>query len=159
MKPTTNKQDHWWYPPVGYVTDISQLLNYENLEGFVYKITNLKTGAFYIGKKSLYSSVKKKIGVREKAATKTRKTFHRLRKESDWKKYYGSNKDLQADVKQLGPENFHREILELSCTKKYLSYAEFAWQVKLDVLKMPHSYNGNILGRYYSRDMENCKVE
>lgn len=159
MKLQTSKQDDWYYSPVGYVTDISQLLNYENLEGFVYKITNLHTGAFYIGKKSLYSNVKKRIGVREKAATKTRKTFHRLRKESDWKKYYGSSKELAEDVKTLGKDRFHREILELCCTKKYLSYAEFAWQVKLDVLKMPHSYNGNVLGRWYSRDMENCTTK
>lgn len=138
------------------VNDISDLPNHEHLEGFVYKITNLKTGVFYIGKKSLYSNVKKKIGVREKAATKTRKTFHRLRKESDWQKYYGSSKDLLHDIGNLGKEHFKREILELCCTKKYLSYAEFAWQVKLDVLKN-NSYNGNILGRWYSRDMENCK--
>lgn len=152
------KKEDWWLSPIGYVTSIEELPNYEHLTGFVYKITNLHTGAFYIGKKSLYSNVKKRIGVREKAATKTRKTFHRLRKESDWKKYYGSSKELTEDVNKLGKDRFHREILELCCTKKYLSYAEFAWQVKLDVLKMPHSYNGNILGRWYGKDMENCKT-
>lgn len=138
------------------VEDISDLPNYEHLEGFVYKITNLETGAIYIGKKSLYSNVKKKIGVREKAATKTRKTFHRLRKESDWKKYYGSSKELQEDIVALGKDRFKREILELCCTKKYLSYAEVAWQIRLDVLKT-HAYNGNILGRWFFRDMENCE--
>ena len=138
------------------VDDISDLPNYEFLEGFVYKITNTVTGQIYIGKKSLYSNLKKKIGVREKAATKTRKTFNRIKKESDWKKYYGSSKELLQDINSLGKDKFKREILELSCTKKYLSYAEFAWQVKLDVLKN-NSYNGNILGRWYSRDMENCK--
>lgn len=137
------------------VKDISDLPNHENLEGFVYIITNLVDGRRYIGKKSLYSSVKKKIGVREKAATKTRKTFYRLRKESDWQKYYGSSKELLEDIKTHGKDLFQREILELCCTKKYLSYAEFAWQVKLDVLKN-NSYNGNILGRWYTRDMENC---
>lgn len=144
-----------WHYKNKVVTDISELPNYEHLEGFVYKITNTVSGKIYIGKKSLYSSVKKKIGVREKAATKTRKTFHRLRKESDWQKYYGSSKELIEDIKTLGKGNFHREIIELCCTKKYLSYAEFAWQVKLDVLKN-QAYNGNILGRWYSRDMENC---
>jgi hypothetical protein len=144
-----------WFYYNEVVNDISDLPNYERLEGFVYKITNQVTGQIYIGKKSLYSSVKKKIGVREKAATKTRKTFHRLRKESDWQKYYGSSKELLEDIRTLGKVNFKREILELCCTKKYLSYAEFAWQVKLDVLKTD-SYNGNILGRWYSRDMENC---
>ena len=29
--------------------------------GFIYKITNIKTGKFYIGRKSLYSNTKKKL--------------------------------------------------------------------------------------------------
>lgn len=138
------------------VTAITDLPNHEFLEGFVYKITNTLTGQIYIGKKVLYSNLKKRIGVREKAATKTRKTFHRIRKESDWQTYYGSSKDLQADIIKLGKDNFKREIIELCCSKKYLSFCEVAWQIKLDVLKT-NSYNGNVLGRWYSRDMENCK--
>lgn len=139
------------------VTTITDLPNHEFLEGFVYKITNTLTGQIYIGKKVLYSNLKKRIGVREKAATKTRKTFHRIRKESDWQTYYGSSKDLQADIIKLGKDNFKREIIELCCSKKYLSFCEVAWQIKLDVLKT-NSYNGNVLGRWYSRDMENCKT-
>lgn len=145
-----------WYYNSKVITDISQLPNHEFLEGFVYKITNLETKQVYIGKKSLYSNLKKKIGVRAKKATGTRKTFERIRKESDWQKYYGSSKELLQDIAKLGKDKFRREIIELSCTKKYLSYAEFAWQVKLDVLKT-NSYNGNVLGRWYSKDMENCK--
>jgi len=146
-----------WHYKKKVVKDINDLPDNELLEGFVYKITNTKTGMFYIGKKSLYSNIKKRIGVREKKSTGTRKTFERIRKESDWQKYYGSSKELKEDITKLGKENFHREILELCCSKKYLSYSEFAWQVKLDVLKTNKSYNGNILGRWYSRDMENCK--
>lgn len=145
-----------WYYKKKLVKDINDLPNSEFLEGFVYKITNTKTGEFYIGKKSLYSNLKKRIGVRAKKATGTRKTFERVRKESDWQKYYGSSKEMLLDISKMGKENFHREILELCCSKKYLSYSEFAWQVKLDVLKTKTSYNGNILGRWYSKDMENC---
>lgn len=145
-----------WYYKSKVITDIEQLPNHEFLEGFIYKITNLKTGAIYIGKKSLYSNLKKRIGVREKKATGTRKTFERIRKESDWQKYYGSSKDLLHDIGNVGKDQFRREILELCCSKKYLSYAEVAWQIKLDVLKTD-AYNGNILGRWYSKDMENCK--
>lgn len=144
-----------WYYKSKLITEVSQLPNHEFLEGFVYKITNLETKQVYIGKKSLYSNLKKKIGVRAKKATGTRKTFERIRKESDWIKYYGSSKELLADITKLGKDKFKREIIELCCTKKYLSYAEFAWQVKLDVLKT-NSYNGNVLGRWYGKDMENC---
>lgn len=135
------------------ITAIDMLPKYHELEGFVYKITNLSTGQIYIGKKSLFHTKKKRISAREKAETKTRKTFEYIKKESDWLKYYGSSKDLTADIKKYGIDNFRREILELCKTKKYLSYAEFAWQVKLDVLRT-NSYNGNILGKWYNRDME-----
>jgi hypothetical protein len=144
-----------WHYKSKAVKTITDLPNYEYLEGFVYKITNTLTGQIYIGKKALYSNLKKRIGVREKAATKTRKTFNRIKKESDWQKYYGSSKELLADITKHGKDNFKREILELCCSKKYLSFCEVAWQIKLDVLKT-NSYNGNILGRWYSRDMENC---
>ena len=60
------------------------------------------------------------------------------------------------DSLDLIPENFKREILEVCCTKKYLNYCELSHQVKNDVLK-GNTYNGNILGRYFARDMQNCK--
>ena len=157
MSISTTKKEDWWFASKGYISAIQELPNYQHLTGFVYRITNLQTGAIYIGKKSLYTTRKKKISLKEKKATGTRKTFEYIKKESDWMKYYGSSKELQGDVKKQGAHQFHREILELCCSKKYLSYAELAWQVKLDVLKMPGCYNGNILGRFYSRDMENCK--
>lgn len=144
---------NWYYRTNKAITDIKQLPDSDQLEGFVYKITNIITGKFYIGKKSLWSVRKKRISVKEKKSTGTRKTFQTVTKESDWKKYYGSSKDLKDDVKRLGETAFKREILEVSKSKKYLSYAEFAWQVKLDVLRT-NSYNGNILGRWFNKDME-----
>lgn len=124
--------------------------------GFVYKITNRATGKIYIGKKALFHARKKKITQKVKKATGTRKTYERSVVESDWKLYYGSSKELSSDVQKYGKDKFDREILEFCCSKKYLSYAEVAWQFKLDVLK-GHTYNGNILGRYYTKDMENCQ--
>jgi hypothetical protein len=144
---------NWYYRTNKAITDIKQLPDSDQLEGFVYKITNIITGKFYIGKKSLWSVRKKRISLKEKKSTGTRKTFQTVTKESDWKKYYGSSKDLKDDVKRLGETAFKREILEVSKSKKYLSYAEFAWQVKLDVLRT-NSYNGNILGRWFNKDME-----
>lgn len=144
---------NWYYKSTKAITDVTQLPNSEELEGFVYKITNIITGKFYIGKKSLWSVRKKKISARAKKSTGTRKTFEKITKESDWKTYYGSSKDLKDDVNRLGQTAFKREILELCKSKKYLSYAEFAWQVKLDVLRV-NSYNGNILGRWFNKDME-----
>lgn len=139
-----------------YISSIEDFDNYENLIGFVYKITNLKTGRFYIGKKSFYHKRKTKIGKREKAATKTRKRYKVVVKESNWLVYHGSCKELNKDIQQLGPDPFRREILETCCSKKYLNFCEVEHQIKNDVLKI-NSYNGNILGKYYSQDMKNCK--
>lgn len=134
---------------------IQDLPNHENLHGFVYIIEDITTKRIYIGKKILRNTRKKKIAQRVKKVTGTRKTYERTITESDWKDYYGSSKDLLADIQKYGKGRYKRTILELSCTKKYLSYAEVAWQIKLDVLRT-NSYNGNILGRYYTKDMQNC---
>lgn len=147
--------NNWTLPNGREVTRIEDLPNHEALVGFVYKITNLKTGKFYIGQKSLYHSRKKKVTKTEKLLTGTRKKFNTVIKESDWAIYHGSSKDLKDDISRIGNKYFQREILEFCCSKKYLSFCELSWQVKLDVLKS-HSYNGNILGRYFGRDMENC---
>jgi hypothetical protein len=140
------------------ISCLEDLPDYEKYVGFVYKITDRETGKFYIGKKAFTASEKRKIGVREKSLTKTRKTFKRVTKESDWKKYYGSSKTLKADVKTYGPERFERVIVKLCCTKKYLSYCELANQILNDCLRN-NSYNENILGRYYARDMQNCNTD
>lgn len=127
----------------------------EKVIGFVYKITNLKTGKFYIGKKSIFSTRKTAITKKEIAETGTRKRVKRVVKQSNWLSYYGSCKELNEEILKNGKADYKREIIELCCTKKYLNYCELAWQVKLNVLTAD-SYNGNILGRYFARDMQNC---
>jgi hypothetical protein len=149
----------YWICPFakgGKLKSIDELPQHESLVGFVYKITNTLTGKFYIGKKDFFHSRKSKISKREKLNTGTRKTFKRTIKESDWLSYYGSSKDLKDDVLKFGSQNFKREILEVCCTKKYLSYCEVKHQFLNDVLSSS-SYNGNILGKFYPRDLENCK--
>jgi hypothetical protein len=147
--------DKWLLYGTKTISKVEDLPNYENLIGFVYKITNIKTGKFYIGKKQLKFSRKTKISKKEKLETGTRKRTNRVHKESDWLNYWGSCKPLTEDIKSEGTMYFKREILELCCTLKYLNYCEFAYQIKNDVLT-ENSYNGNILGRYFTKDMENC---
>mgnify|MGYP000441935033 FL=1 len=137
------------------VLSIDDLPNHEEAVGFVYKITNTVTGRFYIGRKNLYSERKTKISNREKTQTKTRKTFKRVVKESNWKTYYGSCAELTEEIALTDKKYYQREILEVCCSKKYLGYCELAHQIKNDVLTA-NSYNGNILGKYFPLDMENC---
>lgn len=99
-------------------------------EGFVYRITNLLSGKMYIGKKSFWSS--KTVQVKgKKKKTKV---------ESNWKDYYGSNEVIINDVKELGKENFKREILSVHKSKALVSYYEAKWQFQEDALMNPDKY-------------------
>lgn len=138
---------HYAYTPV---QAIEELPDYDKLFGFCYKITNLKTGAFYIGKKQFHNRRRKKLTLKEKKTS--RKHYKQVVKESDWKDYWGSNEDLQKDVAELGPAYFKREILALAHSPKYLSYLEAKYQFYYDVLAVP-TYNKNILGKFFPRDI------
>ena len=114
--------------------------------GFVYRITNIKTGKQYIGRKYFWSKRKPRGGKR------------RVTSESDWKKYYGSSDELKADRKLLGNSEFKREILSTHPTKGKVNYEETKQLFLNNVLQetlddgTPAYYNSNILGRYYRKD-------
>ena len=127
----------------------------ENTYGFVYKITNKVTGKFYIGKKQIFSKTKKKFGKEQKAKNQLLniwKDFEYVVKEMDWQNYYGSSKELQADVKTLGVENFDKQILRFCKNTTELTYWETAYQFKEDVL-FNNSYNDTILGKFYRKTL------
>ena len=125
--------------------------------GFVYKITNLTNGKFYIGKKYFYHTSNIKLGKKELAAlpvTRGRKsTTKQVIKESDWRSYWGSSKELQQDVKELGPEFFECVILKLCRDKKELTYYELHYQCINECLLSYDSYNDNILGKFFRKDL------
>jgi hypothetical protein len=145
-----------WYYNKKQINGLADLPLHEGPIGFVYKITHLESGKFYIGRKVLITRRKARISATEKKKTGTRKTFKLIEKESNWMVYYGSCDQLNSDVKSMSATSFKREILELCCSKKYMNYCEVYWQMKLDVLRA-NSYNGNVLGKYYQKDMDNCK--
>lgn len=109
--------------------------------GFVYLITNLKTGQKYIGKKLAQFK-------RTKPPLKGKKLKRRSTVESDWRDYWGSSDRLNADVASLGPENFTREILYYCTSKAEMSYIEAREQFDRRVLETDEYYNGII----------NCRV-
>jgi Putative endonuclease segE, GIY-YIG domain len=124
----------------------------DGLAGFVYRITCLPLNKFYIGKKLFTSSRKKKIACRTggKIVQKGKKKTVRETKESDWKDYYGSSKELLLDLEKYGKEAFRREIIQLAPTKGILSYYELKHQLATDALWRDDAYNGIInvrLGR------------
>jgi hypothetical protein len=111
--------------------------------GFVYLITNQVTGRKYIGKKNFYFSKTKQVNGKKK----------RYKVESDWLDYYGSNKELQEDVKNLGKENFKREILRLCKSKGEFGYFEAKYQFENNVLESNDYYNGWIMCRIHKKHL------
>jgi len=124
--------------------------------GFIYIVTHKPTGKSYIGKKSLFHNIKKKLTKKELAEQTGpgRKSATRVVvKESDWKTYYGSAKPIIELIKGGKQEEFTREILQLVPNKKLLTYYECKYLFQLGVLEHPEGYfNDNILGKFFTKD-------
>lgn len=117
--------------------------------GFVYLIINTKSSRSYIGKKLSHFSktsiktITLKSGIKKKKKVKTQV-------ESDWRTYWSSSVELQNDVKELGEENFTREILFYCQSKGNLSYIELREQILNKVLEDSTLwYNGIIQAKIH----------
>jgi hypothetical protein len=102
----------------------------ESHTGFVYLITNLTNNKKYVGKKLFKSTRTKTIKGKRK----------KVKSDSDWRDYYGSNAILKEDVKRLGPDSFKREILKLCKSKGTANYWEMKYQIQFEVLERPDEY-------------------
>ena len=111
----------------------------ENAYGFVYLITNNITGKKYIGKKLFWFKKTKTVKGKKK----------RLKAESDWKEYWSSSDDVKKDVKELGEENFTREILHVCPNKGSCNYLEAKEQMLREVLESENYYNSQIQCRVH----------
>lgn len=128
----------------------------KNTFGFIYIVNHKPSGKSYIGKKSLYHNIKKKLTKKELAEQSGpgRKSATRVvQKESDWKTYYGSAKPILDLIKAGKQDEFEREILVLAFNKKQLTYLECKMLFTFDVLEKPDIYfNDNILGKFFTKD-------
>ena len=136
------------------VTDITDMP--EGTYGFIYQITHKSTGKKYIGKKVLSFERTKKLTKKELAehTGKGRKpTTKKVQSESDWKTYFGSNKEFLELIKAYGGQHFEREILEYVPSKKLLTYFECKYLFSVGAIE-PNSlyYNDNLLGKFFRKD-------
>lgn len=106
----------------------------EEYQGFVYCITNTSNGRKYIGKKNLWSILKRK-------PLKGKSNRRHSRIETDWQGYYGSSKTLTQDIEKLEPHTITREILRLCANKTEMAYWETKLQFDLNVLMDSQYYN------------------
>jgi len=108
------------------------VLNNDEHVGFVYIIENLINGRKYIGKKLFkFTRTKKRKNKRRK----------KIKFESDWMEYYGSNDELLADIANLGVENFRRTIIRLCSSKGECSYYEAKHILESDAIISNEYYN------------------
>jgi|TARA_S200002703_G_scaffold97237_1_gene83968 hypothetical protein len=131
----------------------------DNTYGFVYSITHLPTRKRYIGKKILFFTRKVKLTKKDlleyKGVIGRRPSYKLAIKESDWKTYWGSNKEMLELIKSEPAENWERQILESAPNKKLLTYYETKYQMIYQVLEKPDEFwNDNILGKFYTKDFQ-----
>lgn len=125
--------------------------------GFVYKITTLADGMIYIGKKSLYSTRKRKFGKKEAAAVtdkRKKKHEHVTKLMPKWEAYTGSCEPLNKEI--ANGALYRKEILCFCFKKQEMSYYELKFQMIEGVIEPGStSYNGNILGKFYPKLFSN----
>lgn len=127
----------------------------EDIFGFIYEVTHLPTGRKYLGKKQLISVTKKALGKKELAllTDKRAKTYKIVKKESDWKTYYGSHSEIKSLIKEGKQSEFSREILIFTPNKKLHTYYENKFLFIKGVIEPDSNYiNDNIEGRYFRKD-------
>jgi len=119
----------------------------DEYQGFVYVITELDTNKKYLGKKNFW---------RPKTLPKNSKRNRRVRTrvESDWKEYFGSNKELCYLVEDRGRDKYKREILRLCKTKGEMSYYEAKAQFDFGVLFSDEWFNEFIGCKIHSRHIK-----
>ena len=142
----------------------------EGTYGFIYEVRYKPTDVRYIGKKALYFNRNKKLGKKALEVLKEERAKQGLRgriplkqkvvTESDWKNYFGSQKEIVALSKiDNSGRNWEKRILEFVPNKKLLTYYETKYLFLNDLLENKYSahINDNILGKFFSRDFGDTK--
>tara|TARA_R110000787_G_scaffold136123_4_gene248559 strand:+ start:9121 stop:9585 length:465 start_codon:yes stop_codon:yes gene_type:complete len=89
-----------------------------------------------------------------------RPSYKLIVKESDWKTYYGSQKDIKQLLAEGKKDEFERTILKMCPNKKSMTYFELKYQMVYQVLEKPDEFfNDNILGKFFTRDLADIEYE
>ena len=133
------------------ITSIDQLPS--NAYGFIYMLV-YSTDKAYIGQKQLYSyqtlpTLKngsqrpnsERIG---KNKNGKRVYFDKVKKESNWKNYESSSKDIPKEAKIV-----KKEILAIAYSKRELSYLEVKHLFCYETMESSDFYNRNINGKWF----------
>lgn len=109
----------------------------EGAIGFVYCITNIATNKKYIGKKLFHFTKTKQVKGKKK----------KVKIDSDWQTYFGSNKELNEHVNLLGEDKFYREIIRICYSKGEMTYYETKHIFAADAVISDNFYNDWVMCR------------
>lgn len=106
----------------------------ENAIAFLYIITHLETGRWYIGRKNIFKNKYKTVKGKKK----------KYKAPSDWKTYWSSSDFLKSMIAKEGSEKFSRTILLFVETASATIYSEEALLYISGGLFNPDCINGHI---------------
>lgn len=117
--------------------------DFTGMQGFIYRI-DYEDGFYYYGKKDFVSDVKTPLGKKALAeqTDKRLKTYKRVQRETNWRKYEGSNNATGYIIKS-------KTIIRVCKTKRELTFREAEILFKQDVLFSEKCLNANILGKFF----------
>ena len=157
-------QPSWTYQG-RLITDISDMP--EGTYGFIYEVVYKPEDIRYIGKKVLYFERNKRLGKRALEELRLERKAkgiggrtplkQKVITESDWRDYFGSQKEIVALAKKdKTQDNWEKRILEYVPNKKLLTYYETKHLFINNVLEDDYSshINDNILGKFYRKDFK-----
>jgi hypothetical protein len=119
----------------------------EGYYGFVYQITDNVNRKKYIGRKYFTKAGYKTVKGKRK----------KIRKDSDWMDYWGSNTKLKEQVELHGKDRFDREILRLCKTRSETNYYELCFQIHCQVLLSDEWYNEWITAKISRKHLTGLK--
>lgn len=113
----------------------------EGTLGFIYRIDNLTTGKYYIGRRTVAGNKKKKLTLKEKQLPENaRKTFkYEFSESSGWKTYCGSNTTLKDEISK--GHQYKKTILHYCFSKAEITYLESREILCSGSLQDPLAYN------------------
>jgi len=129
---------NWIYEQTEFEPEETFLQDYV---GFVYEITEKSTGKKYIGKKFFWKNVIRSVNKKRK----------KVKVQSDWRNYYGSNKSLLEQISGSSEDDYVRVIIRLCKSKGECSYYEAKEQFDRSVLFDDKYYNEFIGCKIHSK--------
>jgi hypothetical protein len=130
-----------------YNGEVLESEHIENYVGMVYLLENTRTDMFYVGKKFFWTTKPKMVKGKKK----------KIRCESDWKKYYGSNKILQEEINEYGIDIVRRSVILLCSTKTQCAYYEMKEQIDRNAIISDKFYNSFIGGKINGKFLTEIK--